>query len=203
MAKLIDMHQQYRFEIEPIPPSLEGPHDAYNIRMVDEDHVIYERIYIDQGKQSPHSPMREIAQAFWLSPKLLDTKLNFSIVNTKDPDYFEPVSLKVSIDLFDIVMNAEVNDFLNTINVGDRLDSINFRKNWYEPYIFISIYLRTTSRILHRKQTAYLAFDMACKIDETVRFGRVLAFEMEVARQSRIKLGISAPDDFVEDESGV
>lgn len=70
---------EYGLEVVPIPPAVDGPHDAYQVTLTHEGQVVYNQSHSVHGWQSGHYYVYDIAYAFQSASRLVDAKLDFSI----------------------------------------------------------------------------------------------------------------------------
>jgi hypothetical protein len=168
----------YALDVAPIPPSVEGPHDAYHVSLTHNEKLIYSQPHSVHGWQSGHYYVYDIAYAFQCAGRLVDATFDFSIYE-KAPNWSikkwkEPSNLYVSTDWLQFALEGK---------------TLKYRG----PLIVVRAFLglpRAEDSGLER----YASVLLHCSPEEAEGFGRTLHVECDAAEERRRELGLNEPE---------
>lgn len=160
-------------ELAPIPPSLEGPHDAYQLTLKHRDEVVYSEQHSVHGWQSEHMYVYDIAYAFQCASRMMDARFDFSIYDVVPKwgrKWKAASNLHVSTDWLAFVLQGKTH-------------------RQHGPLIIVRALIQlpqTGSGLLER----YVSAHFTCSPAEAEAFGTALRAECDAAKVGRKELGL-------------
>lgn len=162
-------------EILPLPPTVDGPRDAYRIILFSSNRVVFEQEYNVHGWQLGHFYMFNIAGAFKQASRIINKKNDFCLSSPVDADYNHPVTIREDINWLEVVLWGK------TIKEQDLL--------------FVELFLQTDPEGEDTPLIPFVCTRIVCSPEKAEEFGRLLESECATARELRLSLDIPARDD--------
>jgi hypothetical protein len=185
MAILYDKKANGSLEIQPVMPSLDGPQNAYNVVVREQQEVLFERQYTTYPwSPDGHWNVWRLTRALKLAPRLPGAMTKFNISGSGRPLYKEEVTLRVETGWLNVLLTG----YLIEHGHGDS-------ERWKETRFLVEVYLLADPQLEDVRLQSFMYWRLPCKPGDVAIFGGELLTECRTALAMRRELGIPAPAD--------
>ncbi len=192
MAILSDTKRHLAFVLQPVLPTLDGPANAYDVRLREGDRVVFEQQYTTYPwSPDGHWNIWRLIRACQFASQVLDAKTDFNISGSGDEEFRESAILRAEAGWLTVALSGQT----TRGDAGGRS----------QPYEIVSFYVDVSLlngdplELAEQATLPLVQMRMQCLPSAIEAFGDELLAECRAALKRREELGIAAPaDDYID-----